>query len=373
MKLVVLRTLSIIVGVTIAIIAVEILLRFFPVNEGLHTLPVNERNPIVRFEPNRTSTWSEGWNFALVNKAVKTNNFGFVNDNDYETNATTPLLAIIGDSYVQASMLPYRQTAAGRLGKYLENTVRLYTFGVSGAPLSQYLAFSEYVRDTFHPDALIIMVAGNDFDESLMKYKSAPRFHYFVEDSNGTLSLKRVDLSVSFTRTLVRKSALAMYLATNLQVQALPGRLRDFFSVEDKEKNFVGNTSAETSPMRIADSKRAIDAFLDKLPAMSGFKPSEILFVMDGMRPHLYDSRQLDLARGSYFDVMRQYFLTRANIRGYEAVDLQPVFAAHYEKHGERFEYPTDMHWNPLGHELVFKSIIKSTFWQSKAQERKAP
>ncbi len=361
LKLVILRTLTIFLGVITPLLALEIVLRFLPVYEGLYTLPVNDQNPIVRFQPNRTATVSGGWNFALVNE-VRTNNFGFVNDNDYYTQSTTPLIANIGDSHVQASAIRYRETVAGRLGEYLGDTSRVYTFGVSGAPLSQYLPVAEYVRNTFHADGLIITVAGNDFDESLMKYKSSPRFHYFVESSNGELVLERVDFSVGWLRRLLTKSALAMYVVGNLEVMKVPRRLKTLFAREDELRVFVGNTSSDANLVRVADSKHAVDSFFEELPSMSGLKPSEILFIIDGMRPHLYDARRRDSVRGSYFDVMRRYFLQSARMRGYEVLDLQQVFLAHYVKHGQVFEFVTDMHWNPLGHEVIFESITQSTF-----------
>ena len=70
----------------------------------------------------------------MVNE-VRTNNFGFINDIRYEENATSPLLAIIGDSYVQAFMVPFKDTIAGRLSGYLGDTARAYSFGVAGSAL----------------------------------------------------------------------------------------------------------------------------------------------------------------------------------------------------------------------------------------------
>ena len=163
-------------------------MRLLPVNEGLHSLPVNEANPIFRFQPNRTSVWSRFWNFSMVN-TVRTNNYGFVSNIDYDPTKTTPLIAIIGDSYIEAAMVPYEQTGAGRLAKQLQDGARVYSFGASGAPLSQYLAYAEYVGKEFHPDVLVILVVDNDFDESLLKYKLWPGFHYFEEDAQGNYSI----------------------------------------------------------------------------------------------------------------------------------------------------------------------------------------
>ena len=80
----------------------------------------------------------------------------------------------------------------------------------------------------------------------------------------------------------------------------------------------------------------------------------------NGLRPHLYREETLRRASGRYVDVMRRYFMTKANRIGYETIDMQPVFLAHYETHGERFEWPQDSHWNALGHEMCFDVASRS-------------
>jgi len=125
----------------------------------------------------------------------------------------------------------------------------------------------------------------------------------------------------------------------------------------------VGNTSSKADSSRVNDSTWAIDAFLQSLPVWAGLSEAKVLFVIDGMRPHLYNEKQLVSARGSYFDLMRTYFIDAATKRGYEVVDMQSIFLAHYQQHGRRFEYQHDMHWNALGHELCFEAITKSAFF----------
>ena len=295
------------------LLCLEILLRFLPVNEGLRTLPVNEANPVARFEPNRDSTWSQGWRFHMVNE-LHTNNFGFVSDQDYDPEATTPLLAVIGDSYVQASMLPWPRTSAGRLAAHLEEQARVYAFGVSGAPLSQYLVYAEYAHELFRPDVMVVMIAGNDFDESLRKYKRRAGFHYFVESADGDLELERIDFSIGPVRKMVRGSVLAMYLVGNLQIQAAPRRLAR--ALQGGDEVFVGSTAFDANPERVSDSKRAVDAFLELLPSRAGLAPWSILLVVDGMRPHLYDPSMLEQAKGSFVQVMRDYLIESASRAG---------------------------------------------------------
>jgi len=358
---------SILLGVTATVLTLEVVLRAFPVNEGLHATPVNQDNPILKFEPNRISTWSKRWNFSIVNK-VKTNNYGFVNDIDYDPNATTPLLAIVGDSYVEAAMVPYKQTAAGILARALAPKARAYSFGASGSALSQYLAYCRYARDTFRPDALVIVVDGNDYSESLLQYKSDPAFHYFVRSPDGTLILQRVDFEVTLWRSLVRRSALGMYLATNVHAQNWAHYIKNYyFQFVSQSPPSLTDASAGAERKRIVESQEAVDTFLKLLPSLSGLPRSRIIMVVDGMRETIYDTERVAsiAAYMAYVDVMRRYFIAKAQADGFEVIDMQPRFLDHYRRYGEKFEFATDRHWNPLGHTVVADAVQRSMMYRT--------
>ena len=64
----------------------------------------------------------------------------------------------------------------GRLASALAGKLRVYSFGTSGAPLSQYLIWARHAdRRTYDAQSLLINVVGNDFDESHSRYKSGTR------------------------------------------------------------------------------------------------------------------------------------------------------------------------------------------------------
>ena len=107
---------------------------------GLRSLPVNAANPVLRFTPNRPFVNSLGWNFHTVVRG-RVNNAGYVNDQDYVRDGP-PLIAVIGDSFIEAQMVPYAETLQGRLATALSGKFRVYSFAASGAPLSQYLVFA---------------------------------------------------------------------------------------------------------------------------------------------------------------------------------------------------------------------------------------
>jgi len=350
-----LRGVAVTVGLLALVLIAELGLRLLPVTEPKCLTEVNEASPVLRYEPDRTFTLSAGWRFHRIHE-VHSNNYGFISPVDYTKDDDSPLLAVVGDSFVEAFAVPMTRTFARRLANELPGH-RIYTFGVSGAALSQYLVYASFVRDEFAPDALIITVVGNDFDESLRKYGDHRGFHQFVEDADGRLVLRRADLENSPGKLIARNSRLLTYAFFNLE---LPNRLKSVFRGGDDEARWVGNTDARADPERIADSKRVVEAFLQRLPRSAGLEPERILFLVDGMRPQLYEPGALDRVRDSYFGRMRRFFIDRAVEAGFEVVDLQPVFAEQARRDGRHFEFPDDAHWNEHAHEVI-AGVVRDT------------
>ena len=358
------------VSLVITCLGLEVGLRFMPVSDGLRGLPVNADNPIYRFAPNLRLRWTKGWNFSLANEIV-TNNEGFISNVDYDAAATIPLLAVIGDSYVEAAMVPYDRTASGILGRLVEGHGRVYSFGASGAALSQYLAYARYVRKRFNPAGMVMTIVGNDFDESLLKYRRYPGFHYFMETPEGGLELTRLDRSVPWWKNVVVRSALGRYIVMNLEVGNLVERFTHGLSaIAGHDLEFVGNVDATVDKDRRTDALRAVDAFLRLLPSMSGLEPRHVLLVVDAPRPEIYSPVQLHVARNSFLGDMRRYLIERASAQGFEVIDLEKVFVQDYQKRGMTFEHKNDYHWNETGHELVAAVIRRSSVYDRVFQLR---
>jgi hypothetical protein len=365
-----LRVAAVAFGFFVAIACAEIALRFLPVVTGLMAQPVDAEHPVFHFQPDRPYIWSVGWDLSVVSRG-RVNNVGFINDQDYDSDSETPLLAVIGDSYIEALMVPYVETMHGRLAAAFAGRGRVYSFAASGAPLSQYLIWAQYAHQRFGADGLVVVIVGNDFDESLATYKQGPGFHHFVESPGDRLALHLFEYAPNPLRKIVRRSALARYLVFNLhaeaRLQALFSGIAGVFDVRAAEvelaagEQFVGNTPARADADRITDSLRAVDAFLHELPERAGLPVERIGFVVDGLRPQLYDGPEaVESVRTSYFAVMRDEFMTRAERRGYEVIDLNEVFMGAYRHHGQRFEFAHDSHWNRAGHEVVSRAVAAS-------------
>jgi hypothetical protein len=345
----------------------EILLRFLPVAGSLFVAPVTPKDPIYHFAPNREFIFSRDWNLTLVNRG-RINNDGWINNQDYQRGGSPPVLAIIGDSYIAAAMVPYAQTVQGRIAEELNGELRIYSFAAPGAPLSQYLIWAQYAVREFKATALVINVVGNDFDESHITYHLYPGFWIYAPDSNGDLRLQLTEFRSGMTRTLLKHSALARYLFLNMQIKHMlafdlnvsqGSWLRAFVLGDvrpDEVPTHTGNTDTRTDEKRLDASMAVIDAFFRDLPNATGLPADRITFTMDGFR---YPEAATN-GTGTYFDLMRQAFRERAEKHGYEVIDLDPLFFADYRAYRQRFEYPNDDHWNPTGHAIVAKAIMAS-------------
>jgi hypothetical protein len=155
---------------------------------------------------------------------------------------------------------------------------------------------------------------------------------------------------------LIKYSALARYLYLNMSLRYhLQDGFRSLFS-SAAPQHYVGNTSTDTSPARMKASLGAMDAFFRDLPELIGLPRDRIVFTVDGFR---YPDGAAKGA-GTFYDLMRRAFRERAEARGYEVIDMDPIFFSHFRQHGQRFEFPNDYHWNATAHGVVADAVLSS-------------
>ena len=369
------KSLLLLIGSTLLWLAIaEGICQLLPVHTGFEVQPVDAENPVIRFRPNRDYLYSHGAFLTNVNRG-HVNNYGFVNNLDYQPGEAHPLLAVIGDSYIEAGMVPYPLTLQGRLAAEQNGERRVYSFGASGASLLDYLYYAIYTRQRFGAEWLVINVVGNDFDEMLLRYKQSPAFHYFTEQADGSLSPMLMEYQPSWPRTVMRHSALVRYVVFNigsvspLVRQLMNGlhRLREgltqpIASAKAASPAFVGNTAADADPLRIELSKRATVWVLDHLPEKAGLPVSHILLLMDGYR--VFETDQVEAVHHSFFGIMREYLIGEARRRGYEVQDMQEWFVRRHARDGAVFDFPDDGHWSAIGHEEAANAVRASELYR---------
>ncbi|GHV05186.1 hypothetical protein AGMMS50229_07860 [Campylobacterota bacterium] len=345
------------IGLAVALIFLEIVFRFLPVSSSLLSITVDG---ISKATPNRDLVYSVRWNFRHV-APYHVNNAGFVNDQDYFADHSKPMIAVVGDSYIEAFVVQPNRAYFELLQEELKDRFAVYSFGFSGAPLSQYLIWAKHAREVYKSNYLIITVIGNDFDESLLKYKSSPGYAYYDITPDGLTLLPIVEPKKFFLHNFLARSSFLSYLKHVLQINTVFNSTSTPKETQSKPLRYAANKEYYASDEKIALSKLAVDAFLRDLPEYAGLPADRVLFVLDGIRgDELGDLYSENPAFDSYAAQMFAYLRSQAGSLGYEVIDMQNYFSDDYIKNGARFEYEDDGHWNEYGHQIVFETIIKN-------------
>lgn len=351
---------AVLLGIGGFLVMAELACRILPVNEGMRAQAVTAAQPVFRFEPNRSAIYSKNWNFSIVNRA-RTNNVGFVSDQEYRTDDPRPLFALIGDSYIEALMVPYAETIQARLAAAAGERGRVYAFAASGAGLPQYLSWAAHARDTYHPQAMSILIISNDFSEALYEREHSPGFHAFARRPDGSAEMKLTEYQPSALRSILRRSALAMYLFTQVKIQNLVAAP---LVLGANDARYIGNVEATVPEEFLAQSRWATDRFLDLLPEYTGLPRERVQIMVESIRPNLYQPETMAEAEASYWGRMRAYMIEQARARGHEVVDMQPAFAARWARDHKRFEFASDGHWNGEGHAAAAEAVMGSRVWR---------
>ncbi|MHC8597210.1 SGNH/GDSL hydrolase family protein [Arenicellales bacterium IMCC55707] len=342
----------------------EVIFRILPVSDSLKTQVVNDERPIVHFKKNREVTLQTGANFShWVQK--KSNNFGYLSDVDFHpaSEIQSNRVVVIGDSFVEASQVANEDTFHHRLMK-IYPLKKFYPIGVSGAPLSQYLAFAQFSEDNFKPSQYIFVIILNDFIQSWLKYENAARLHFFDDNEK----LVRQDYSPSFKKIIARESALVRYLVLDLKIRS---RMEEWFSRSDQgitqmNSREISNLRPESdvdteNDTRIQYSLRSADLFLAKLARIVGQKP--VLLVLDGDREHLYRSKATSRDMFRVENQAFQHLMSESQrYPNMSVLDMHPKFQKHWNNFRQSFDYAYDDHWNELGHQIVAEAIVESGF-----------
>ena len=339
-----------------AILLLEAALRFLPVAWAPPVQPPTADNPIQRYAANASYTWSLGWDFYAVVHG-RTNAQGFVANYDYDAKATAPLVAVVGDSFVEALQVPFAESLTGRLQAGLRERGRAYAFAQSGSPLSQYIAYVEHAAATYRPQKVVVVVVENDFDESLYAHRKRDGIYHLYSQPGGGFELRLTPLpEPGLLERLLRRSALALYLVRNVGVT----NLAQWLAPKAAQATEMSATTDMPHPAHIAEGEQVIAWFLGALPKAAALAPADIVIAVDAIRPLLDESPALTTAHGSYFGQLRTRLIRNAKAQGFQVIDLDAAFRAAYRADRVPLEFRTDRHWNSHAHAVVASAVIEA-------------
>lgn len=344
-------------GLAVAVLLLELMFRMLPVAAAPRVEPPTVNDPIQRYAANAQFTWSRGWNFQDVVRG-RTNAQGFVADYDYDAASASPLVAVIGDSFIEAFHVGFQRSLAGQLQQALGPRGRAYAFAQAGSPLSQYAAYATHVCATYRPQRMVFLIVGNDFDESIFANRIRNGIFHLHPRADGSFdNILTPQPPMRLSERLARNSSLALYVFRNLGRGGLaPSMIITKANAQSGAGAYVGNTSADAGAARVAEGEKVIDWFLDHL-TKSCLKPQDIVLAIDAARPEIYDPLRLNASRASYFGRMRAKLIGDGRSRGFTVVDLEQPFLASFARDGQRFEPFDDGHWNAHGHAVAAGAV----------------
>ena len=322
-----------------------------------HVIPACQRpaydyNPefhLVHLQPNTRGTFTAG-TVAQVRAQWRINNCGWNSGIDYENGAGNrkPVLAIIGDSYIEGLHVNLPEALPAMIRRQLGDRFEVYSFGVSGAPLSQYLHLARYVNRVFKPAILVVLVVHNDFDESLADAYRKPRFLQLTYRNGTFAEVKPTPYYVSSFTKFFHKSALVRYLEQNCELYSL---LNFNYAFADPLR-FNANIDVEKANQQRRLITKATRHLIDTFAAENTDK--KLIFMMDAPRVDIYE-KTLAVSNVAW---LHQILRDACGERHLDFLDLTQPFAQEYYASGKRLDNKVDAHWNARGHRLAADTLL---------------
>jgi lysophospholipase L1-like esterase len=271
-----------------------------------------------------------------------------------------PVIAIIGDSYVEAFQVPYDSSIAEQLEQQFQQSAVVYRFGISGAPISQYLFMLNELVSKLSPQLVIFVLIHNDFHESVIGSQTGlytESFSKWPINLDGTLGqLSKPKAYNKGLLSIIKRSNIYNFFVNRMRVNlsALKPKLIGLLSPSNKsELEFVANIQKSTL---LADlPTRVAQRFFEELAAVSTDSDMRFLAVIDGPRGELLPECN-DPHNSSILSFNKNVAAIAKNT-GIPFVDLSGVFLEAQCKRGVSLRFQTDGHWTIAAHQLAAEAI----------------
>jgi hypothetical protein len=279
---------------------------------------------------------------------LRSNNFGFVADHDFARDETA--VALIGDSFVEGSMLRAPDRLAAQLERVLGGRRAVYALGMPGTALLDYAERIRFASQHFGIRDFVVLMERGDVRQSLC---GSGNVHYACLDPTTLAPNSEKLPPPSTVKRLLRHSALAQYVLSQLKLE--PSRLwrKTFAQAVPLSQATPLNPSSSTLPAEL--STRVVDevtrVFLERIKARI---PGRLVVVLDSPRGGVRSASALETFE-------RERFIALARASGISIVDTEPLFREHFESSSLSLNVgPYDRHLNALGLRIVAQAAAKA-------------
>lgn len=280
------------------------------------------------------------------------NNAGWNSAIDFKETKRKPRVAIIGDSYIEALQVNVEESLAGQLRRLVSQDpdadVDVYAFGISGAPLSQYLQMARYARTRFDPDIFVINVVHNDFDESLCSLKKQAGMLCFEDDGQDIREAPITPYQPNHVFRMVRQSSVARFIVVNLQIGS---RLERLISSIRTSPEYNANIDVNKVRSHNSRIQKVTDYVLSTLKRENSGKP--VVFMIDAPRRDIYAGTMSE----SNIRWLNELLKEKTAQFGFYFIDLTDEFTRVFKAEHVHLESKYDWHWNEKGHQAAANAL----------------
>lgn len=286
--------------------------------------------------------------FAGIKSRWHINNMNWNYPIDYDPANGKKLIAVIGDSYIEAFQVDTDAKYPYLLREMVQPDYEVYAFGKSGASLSQYLHMSRYVNRHFNPEILIFNIVHNDFDESIRNlYSNRDHFMQVTIDEDGSITETVPRPNYAFPqytawKRIAYKSAIFRYLDLNLNLRQWR---RAIAGIDDKQ--FEANVQPEEIK-RHQDLVYKVTEYLVSTIREEN-RDRRVIFIFDAPKRTIYNN----LLHESNVVWLHEMMNEICSAQDVEYIDLIPLMEEDFRTKGIKFNSELDGHWNEYGHEFV--------------------
>jgi hypothetical protein len=345
------------VGVIGMLVTAEVVLRMLPV--GTSTASGYYIDPLIlTYPPGHQWRTATGWDLRNSQR-MQSNNIGFASDIDFVPDSQA--VALIGDSYVEASMLDGSTRPGPQLALALAGSRAVYAMGAPGSALLDYAERVRLAYQRFGVRDFVILMEAGDLRQAIC---GSGNVHGPCLDAETLAPRIQKVPSASWSKSLLRHFALAHYLNGQLKLD-LPSLLQRALTMAPPLTSEYGQGTASAVPVRAEDAKREFkreamvsavaDAFFARVePYISG----HLVIVVDGRRTleGLADAA----AAQTPLMLERAQFMLIAQSRGAIVIDSEPLYLAHLQQSELSLSVgPYDAHLNPIGVRLLMRAVAE--------------
>ncbi|MBB1075260.1 hypothetical protein HUU62_12655 [Rhodoferax sp. 4810] len=350
------RLLFLVIGFVAALMSAELFLQALPVSTSTKTGYYISPN-ILTNPPNHVWTMATGWDLRDV-QHMHSNNMGFAAEHDFVPASNA--VGLVGDSYVEASMLAMGDRPAAQLEKALGG-YPVYAMGGPGSSLLDYAERIRWARQTLGIKTFVVMMEHADASQAVCG--SGNVHARCLQPQTLQPVVERVPPS-GLLKSVLRASALAQYLNSQLKFSAgrlsAPAFWRSGAPSDSGDKLAATPASATLTTRQQTIIDTAINAFFSEMDALDDI---HMIFVIDMNRRNLYTpARWPD---ESY------HMAERLRSRGCIVVMGEPLYRQHLQHSSLRLEMgPHDQHLNKIGVALLMKAAAHDLHRQGNGVQR---